>query len=215
MAERKTKASRISNKAYDYLARASKDTGISIVRLIDMALGLEDAPKSNKAYSSISQQKAFKQSVIGQALETPWLKDAIAAHNRNRIPKPPRSVIDSAILIVFINDSVYPPVQYRKNLLDAVKKQMTEAIHEGNIDTSWSSVYPEFFDGYDKSHSRFEKYFDNRIKALITAGILLSSPNPENRAMYRLLDLSTRMEHIVIAITKIAPRTGLVLPSIH
>ena len=214
MTERKTKASRISNKAHAYLTQASKDTGISIVRLIDMALGLEDAPKSNKAYSSLSEQKAFKQSVIGQALETPWVKDAIAAHARNRIPKPPKSVIDSAILIVFINDPIYPPVQYRKDLLDAVKKYMTEVQVEDDINTSWSAVYPEFFDGYDNRHSRLERYFDNRIRALVNAGILLSSPTPENRARYILIkDLTARDWQVVRGINLIKANSGFRIKS--
>ena len=191
--KRKTKASRISNKAHAYLAKASKDTGISIVRLIDMALGLKDAPKSNK---------------------TPRLKDAIAAHNRNRIPKPPKSVIDSAILIVFINDPIYPPVQYRKDLLDAVKKYMTEVQVEDDINTSWSAVYPEFFDGYDNRHSRLERYFDNRLKALVTAEILLSSPTPENQARYILIkDLTARDWAVVRGINLIKANSGFRIKS--
>jgi len=214
MAERKTKASRISNKAHAYLTEKSKETGITITKLIDIALWIEDEPQSNKAIKVITDQEAFKQPAIGQALEAPWVKDAIAAYARDRLPKPPKAVMDSAILINFLIDPEYPPVKYRKDLLASVRKQMTEDVNEGDKYPNWSAVYTEFFEGHEKSHSRFEKYFDNRIRALINVGILLSLPTADNQAMYRLIELAADSEQLVIAINKIEPRTGLVLPSI-
>lgn len=219
MPKNNLRVSRISKKAHAHLEKTSKQTGLSFTQIIDIILGFQDT----------SDKKAFKQSAIGEALETPWVKDAIKTsatvkipRKYSRVPKPDAASMDSAILICWIYNPE-PEVKSRLELLSAVRLKMTQGYYPveaasptfiNDKHTSWSAVYPEFFKDHEKAHSPFGKYFDNRIRALINNGLIIGVAIG-NTAMYRLIgELDPDHRDLVWAISKISPQPGLTIPTL-
>jgi len=237
MTRRKTRNTRASLDAIAAIERLKKSTGMTSAEILDDAL----KNYSEADTSSLSEQKAFKQSVIGQALETPWVKDAIAAipqiNNDEKLrkqyraefrkdlqddpryirldnTKPPNVIIDAAIVSLWRDK---PGDKSRKDVLEFVIKQMqapTMDIRPNWLSPTWAT-YPgtsKWFDSHTKYKGKFELTVNNRINALIRNQIL--EPVKGSRGMYKLFRNLLQDEWDRIdGIQKLTPQRGIVIPN--
>ena len=203
---------RISKEAHESLTRASKLTGLSMSELVDRYVITEKANEFTKIFSPELLQERYQ--LMMEAVE----KDASQS---KRISKPDPSIIDAAILIMW----VYYPKQWiksRNEIIKAVRMKMQAGYYPDletkappvrtlSLRTTWSRVYRAWFKNHEGTKSNFENYVDNRIKSLIESKILQNA----GRGKYQLIrEFSIADKDILFGVNRISPQKGIKIPTL-
>jgi len=203
---------RISKEAHESLTRASKLTGLSMSQLVDKYVIAEKANEFTKILSPDLLQERYQ--LMLEAIEK-------TESQSKRIPKPDPSIIDAAILIMWV---YYPKrwVKSRSEIIEAVRMKMqygyypdpeTKAppVRTLSLQTTWSRVYRAWFKNHEQTKSNFENYVDNRIKSLIESKILDNA----DRGKYQLIrEFSSPDKDILFGVNQISPQKGIKIPTL-
>ena len=207
---------RISLEARNKLAKLSKEKGISNAEIIDRMLGASP------------EQLAFQKEQLGTTLRKSqwWIKDiseALRQKQSREDTKPPKAVIDSAILCCWSPETMAlierdlgnpDPDEFRyrtrSDIHESVRYKMVRK--DEVTEQSWSDYYPEWFKNHNDYMSAFKVTVDNRIKNLIARRILKKGTT---KGLYQLnAELSKDEWNTVTGVDKLPPQKGLVIPTL-
>ena len=165
MAWKKYETVRISPEAKQKLQKLSDENGITMVKALDNLFGL------NKILN-IENEIAF-----GEALEQrdERQRQLILANIKEpksitKPTKPPSTIIDACILYSF--KQLGKKTLTRKDIKDAVITMMQESEYP----TTWSKVYSNWWENYQRNKSKFELDFDNRLRRLVKDNLISNEP---------------------------------------
>ncbi len=214
MPKRKNIVTRISLEAREKLSKLSKEKGISNAKIIDRMLGTS------------SEQLEFQKSLHGTTLKKSqwWIKDvseALRQKQSKEDTKPPKAVIDSAILccwspeeIALIEKDIPDPDDFRyrtrSDIHDYIRNKMVRK--DEVTEESWSDYYPEWFKNHTDYMSAFKVTVDNRIKNLIARRILKKGTT---KGTYQLnAELSKDEWATITGVDKLPAQKGLVISNL-
>jgi len=164
MAWKKYETVRISPEAKQKLQEFCDEQGITMVKGLDQLLlgaSIQDE------VVQLTQSPIYKMTLA----ET---SQAVIDIVRNSIPtkptKPPSPIIDACILYSF--KQLGKKTLTRKDIKDAVINMMQKSTYP----TTWSRVYPIWWENYQRNKSKFELDFDNRLRRLVKDNLIFNEP---------------------------------------
>ena len=230
MLKRKNIVTRISLEARKKLSKLSKEKGITNVDIIDYILGTSSKTNLQKLKQDEDKMwenylKKMKETGMGSlpdacrdpelnarpSLELADFKSSFDIYRKallgntdtpiRDISSPPKAVIDSAILMTWKNTP--SKVKMREDILESVITKMEKG---------WSAFYRSWYKNHTAHNSTFKQAVDNRLKALLKAGIL---ERVLLQGTYQLaITLSKDEWDIVTGVDKLPAQKGLVIPNL-
>ena len=190
----KRKAVQISKETWDKIDQLSSSSGMTYKDIIDDAFGV-----------NLKDQKAFKKSAIGQALSTPWVKDAISASQQGKLKsntsKPDSIHIDVSILTMW-RSAPTPRTKNRGTIKLRVMAKLSA--NYPNTD-NWDDLYPRFTKDMAEYLSPFERDFAGRLRALVKSGFLIN----KDKGTYAIGKIKSSEWALIESIESIKPTRGI------
>tara|TARA_B100001123_G_C15275843_1_gene1012149 strand:+ start:314 stop:1015 length:702 start_codon:yes stop_codon:yes gene_type:complete len=220
---------RISLEARNKLAEFSKEKGINNVDIIDYILGTSSKRSLQRLRNLLDQGKLEEYKEYFDKYREHHIKlikdkGSTAKDTTVRsLNKPPKAVIDSAILccwspeeMALIERDIPNPDaedfrnRTRSDIHNYIRNKMVRRDDEKQ--ECWSNLYRSWFNNNAVYMSPFEKTVDNRILALIREGILKKGTT---RGSYQLArTLSKDDWDIIMGVNKLPAQKGLVIPTL-
>ena len=231
MYKKKNIVTRISLEARKKLAKLSKEKGITNIDIIDYILGTSSKINLQKLKQDEDKMwenylKKMKETGMGSlpdvnrdpelnARPSPELADFKSSFGIYRktllgntdipirnVSSAPKTVLDSAILMTW-KDIPTKSQKSRKQILKAVRTKMEKG---------WSNLYRSWYKNHTDHNSTFKQAVDNRLKALLKAGIL---ERVLLKGTYQLARTLSKDEwDIVTGVDKLPAQKGLVIPNL-
>ena len=171
MAWKKYETVRISPEAKQKLQKLCDEQGITMVKGLDRLLNVEGFFTTKELYQSeldkIKEAPDYHE-YLDNALEL--VRNAMTSALPSKPTKPPSTIIDACILYSF--KQLGKKTLTRKDIKDAVITMMQESEYP----TTWSKVYSNWWENYQRNKSKFELDFDNRLRRLVKDNLISNEP---------------------------------------
>ena len=174
MAWKKYETVRISPEAKQKLQTWCDEQGITMVKGLDRIL-------VESSFGATITLKDVYQSELDKIKEAPdyheyldnalaLVRNAVSSALPSKPTKPPSTIIDACILYSF--KQLGKKTLTRKDIKDAVITMMQESEYP----TTWSKVYSNWWENYQRNKSKFELDFDNRLRRLVKDNLISNEP---------------------------------------
>ena len=171
MAQKKYETVRISPEAKQKLQEFCDEQGITMVKGLDRLLNVEGFFTTKDIYKNeldkIKEAPDYHE-YLDNALAL--VRNAMTNALPSKPTKPPSTIIDACILYSF--KQLGKKTLTRKDIKDAVITMMQESEYP----TTWSKVYSNWWENYQRNKSKFELDFDNRLRRLVKDNLISNEP---------------------------------------